>query len=312
MIRWLALFCIALGLTLGNALAAADTYSLITGEEYTGEAMGPDARGIIIKKTDGTLTERLGWTNFSQTALKKLSKTLPRANRYIEPLLEDDEPVETKPRAAAPALKYTPPDRMPRPDRKAGGSLFDSPLSCFLIFMLYAANIYAGYEVSKFRNQSPPLVCGLSAVAPVIVPIIYLSMPTRIPPTEEELHPVPENEEPATLDMGTATPQAEEVAGEPGKATLPPPVIYTRGTTSFNRRFFEMTLLKYMRTTPAEEDKDKVLAVKSARGDYIGTRISKALPNEFCLQVEKGGASSEVAIPYAELYELKIRHKDDV
>src|SRR5439155_11465175 len=67
------------------------------------------------------------------------------------------------------------------------GAMFASPLSVALFFILYLANIYAGYEVSIFRNQPPGLVCGVAAVAPVIGPIIFLSLPTRIPATAEEI-----------------------------------------------------------------------------------------------------------------------------
>ena len=48
------------------------------------------------------------------------------------------------------------------------------------MLLLYAANIYAGYEISIFRARPPALVCGVSAVLPLIGPIIFLSMPTKI------------------------------------------------------------------------------------------------------------------------------------
>jgi len=318
MIRWLFLICAVMGLTLSSASGAATTYTfpLITGEEYTGEAMGPDARGVLIKKTDGTITERIGWTNFTQVALKNLSKALPRAMRWIEPLLEEDEPVQTRPRASAPNLKYTAPStRLERPDKKAGiGNLFDSALTGLILFLLYAGNIYAAYEISLFRNYAPALVCGLAAVVPVIGPAIFLCVPTRIPeqPQEEEISRADMPEQP-TIEAGAALvsdPTAEAAAH--GYPTLPPPVIYTRGSTMFNRRFFETKLVGFMRTVPSDAEKDLVIAVRSARGEYVAQKISKVQPNEVYFHVLKGGASTDVAIPFSEILEIKIRHKDDV
>lgn len=319
MIRWLALLCLGLGLALSGELRAATyPFPLLNGDEITGEAMGPDIRGVLIKKTDGTMTERIGWTNFSQTALKNLQKALPKsANRFIEPLIEEEEPVENvRPRAAAPELKFTEPTRMERPNKKAGlGNLFDSPLTIVLFLLLYGANIYAGYEVSKFRNYAPGLVCGVSAAAPVIGQIIFLSMPTHIQLDSQEavMHAPPESTEAPLIETGAAPPPPPPPPGAvPGQPTLPPPAIYARGTTVFNRRFFETKLAAYMRVVPGDAEKDMVICVKAARGEYVGHRISKVLPNELMLQINKGGASSEVTIPYAELFEVKIRHKDDV
>jgi len=50
--------------------------------------------------------------------------------------------------------------------------------------------------------------------------------------------------------------------------------------------------------------------IRSARGQHAGQRIIRVMPNELSLQVHKGGASSEVIIPYAEIQEVQIRHKD--
>ena len=78
----------------------------------------------------------------------------------------------------------------------------------------------------------------------------------------------------------------------------------------FNRRFFETKLAGFLRMVPGEAERDMVIHVKSARGEHVAQRLSKVLPNELCLQVMKAGASSEVAIPYSEIYEIQIRHKD--
>src|SRR5439155_403271 len=147
----------------------------------SGKPLAPDRRGVIIKGDDGTISERVPWTNFTQSALKKIFE-LPAAKPFVEPLLEPDEPESTRKAAAEITLKPVP--RLQRPDPRAGfGAIFASSLTVTLFFLLYLANIYAGYEVSIFRNYPASWVCGLAAVLPLIGPIIFLSLPTRILPT---------------------------------------------------------------------------------------------------------------------------------
>ena len=66
----------------------------------------------------------------------------------------------------------------------------------------------------------------------------------------------------------------------------------------------------FMRLVPSEAEKDMVIYIKSGRGEYVGTRLSKIGQAELYLHVEKGGASSEVMIPFNDLGEVQIRHKD--
>jgi hypothetical protein len=66
----------------------------------------------------------------------------------------------------------------------------------------------------------------------------------------------------------------------------------------------------FLRVVPSEAEKDMVVHIRSTRGEHAGQRISRVMPNELSLQVHKGGASSEVTIPYAEIQEVQIRHKE--
>ena len=90
----------------------------------------------------------------------------------------------------------------------------------------------------------------------------------------------------------------------------PPHTIYKRGQTTFNRRFFETKLANFLRVTPSEADKDMVLFIKSSRGEYTGTRIARITPDDLQLLVVKGGASQNVAIPFTEIGEVHVKHKD--
>ncbi len=313
----LACFLIALGFTGWFARhAQADTYELNDKTTLSGQPLAPDKRGILIKGDDGQISERVPWTNFTQTALKKISE-LPAAKALIEPYLEPDDPEPSKRAAAEITIKPVP--RLARPDPKAGlGAVFSCSLSVILFLILYAANIYAGYEVSIFRNYPVGLVCGVAAVAPVIGPVLFLSLRTRIPPTGAELA----EQQLAQEELVHAAEAAAEAVsapahgqGAPAHAATaapkrPPPTIYQRGQTTFNRRFFETKLSGFLRIVPSEAEKDMVIVIRSARGEHSGPRISKVLPNELCLQIAKGGASADVTIPYTEIQEVQIRHKE--
>src|SRR6266700_313438 len=308
------LFVLGLGAWL-ESRAAAETFKLIDGGELTGEPIAFGRDGVAVKKPDGSFSAKVAWTNFTQEALKQLA-TLPRAKPFVDPLLEPYEPEPS--RKVAPELKLKPVPRLDRPDPQAGlGALFSSSITVTMLLILYLANIYAGYEISIFRNQPAALVAGVAAVAPDVGPIVFLCMPQRIPKSADEEVRTPEHEagvhddQSAAFEMGTedaSTPSAPAPAGAAAKH--PPPTVYKRGQTTFNRRFFETKLSGFLRIVPSEAEKDLILVIRSARGEHAGQRISRIMPNELCLLVQKGAASSEVIIPYAEIQEVQVRHKD--
>jgi hypothetical protein len=269
-----------------------------------------DPRGIIFKKPDGSLTERVGWTNFTQAALKQLA-TAPKVKRYVETLIEPDleetaakQKIEIKPKEVP---------KMPRPDPKAGiGSLFSSPVFIFVAFLLYAANVYAGYEISIFRNYPPALVAGIAAVAPVIGPIIFLCIPTKMNVVHEETEAQEEEhvERFTVGDQSAETSTETAAAVETANSNQAQGTVYQRGQFVFNRRFFETKLAGFLRVVPSEAERDMVLFVRSVRGDFVAARLTKLTAEELVLQVRKGDATLDVPIPFQEINEVHIRPKD--
>src|SRR5882724_2939400 len=119
----LAAFLPAL-MALGAVSISAATYKLTDGNDLEGEPISFDARGVVVKKADGSFAPRVGWTNLTQEALKELSKQ-PKAKVFVEPFLDAEEPDAEK----KPKLEITPKvhPRLDRPDPRAGlGSLFSS------------------------------------------------------------------------------------------------------------------------------------------------------------------------------------------
>jgi hypothetical protein len=324
-------FAIVLGLVafgLAGAMlcpASAATFQLNTGESIEGEPVFPGVNkdGIVFKKSDGTFAPRVGWTNLSQTALRQLA-TNARAKPFVDGLLEPEDVDPTGREKAALEIKSKIPDRLERPDPAAGfGALLSSSITLLGLILIYLANVYAGYEVGVFRNYHPALTSGVAAVVPILGPIIFACLPTRIQKSHDELaaeamaaHKAAQAAHEAALASANApSPEelaaleaaAAEAAARAAAAAGPQIIAYTRGQTTFNRRFFETKFAGFLRMVPGEAERDKVIYIKSARGEHVGPRLSRIQPNELYLQVRDGGATADVMIPFNEIYEVQVR-----
>jgi hypothetical protein len=296
----------------GSLLLAADIYELQTGERIEGDPISFNPSGVVFNKPDGGFHPRVGWTNLTETTLKKLA-AFPEGKRFAEEYLAEDIVPEEE--TAELEIKPQPVPRLERLPEGAGlFGMARSPLGLSLLLLIYLANIYAGFEIAIFRNYPVWSVCLAAALLPFVGPIIFLCLPTRIPGAAQPVYELPPDQQ--------AMPTEEAAYHEAAVAEAPPPpaqsadkaapaaVSYQRGTTTFNRRFFETKLANFMRVVPSEQDKDLMLLVKSARGDHAGSRITRVTPNEICLQISKGGASAEVMIPFSEIKEVQVCHKD--
>jgi hypothetical protein len=184
--------CLIAAWLIGGLLAGpayADSFTLANGETITGELlMGSESdAGIQIKVGEGKY-ERVPWANFSQEDLKKLAK-VQKLTPLVEPFIEITQADKIK----KTEVNIKQPNRLALPPKQSlVGALFSSGLGLLIMLLLYAANIYAGYEISIFRARPTALVCGISAALPLIGPIIFLSMPTKLVPVEETWTPAPE------------------------------------------------------------------------------------------------------------------------
>jgi hypothetical protein len=328
-------------LSVGGLLAGAayaETFKLANGETLTGEMLMGSANdmGVLVKAGEAKY-DRVPWANFSQEDLKKLAQN-PKLGPLVEPFIEVTQADKIK----KTEVNIKQPVRLERPAAQSLlGALFSSGLGVLVVLLLYAANLYAGYEVSIFRARPTALVCGVSAVLPVVGPIIFLSMPTKIAPAEETWETVaaaaaetaagaaaagtatPDVVNPMQVE-GTAHPTALRLAGtgpadavkvgqfegEAEKPAVPATTTYQRGQFTFNRRFIETKFPGFFSVVRRDADRDMVLVIKSSRGEYIGQRISRIAANDLHLQVQRGHASEEVMIPFIEIQEIRLKHKD--
>jgi hypothetical protein len=330
-VGWGSLLCVAIWVH-------AQSFTLSSGETITGEPFHFDNNGVVFKHPDGRTSARVPWTNFPETVLKQFADN-PKAKSFVAPYLDVPEE-DTAPKKV---IQVKQPERLERPVAKSMfGALFSSPLSIVLLGLAYVANLYAALEIASFRGRPVSLVCGLAAVVPFVTPVLFLclpgsrgeveapveptpapaSAPTHAPAAAAPAYvpparPAPAQHRPIPLS-GAATHQEEqEPAAEPPPPARPPagpkipaPVLYTRGQTMFNRRFFETKLAGFLRMVPSDAEKDMIILIKSSRGEFVGNRISKLQQDDLVLQFHKGTASADVTIPFMEIQEVQIRHKD--
>jgi hypothetical protein len=343
------LYCLCLGLWLCGLLAGsarAETYQMSDGVSLTGEVVSFNESGMIVRLSGDKYSDRIAWTKLSQDTLKKLAenpKILPLVEPFIEASLEAKSP-------KAP-VEIRAPERLKRPEpRSLLGALLSSSVGLFVLLMIYVANCYAAYELARQRARPVALVCGVSALLPVLGPILFLVMPVtdrgRRGEEEEESPPAPSAPIPVTPGSvpspaatrpflspnpaipgmhrpslpsaapgpgapksTTAAPAASAGPG-PAASSLPQKQVFQRGAFTFNRRFFETKFAGFLGVVPRDADKDMVLVVKSVRGEYVGQRITRLTASEFMLLVRKETATEEVMIPFTEVKEIILQHKD--
>ncbi|MDB6121462.1 MAG: hypothetical protein JWQ71_455 [Pedosphaera sp.] len=309
-------FCLLLGLCgllAGSALAETTTLHLTDGQTMSGDLVTVNEKGIILRLADGKYSDSIAWGKLTQADLKELQAN-PKAAPFVEPFIE----LTAEDKAKRTEIDIKPVPRLERPATHSFiGGLFSSPIGIFLILVLYAANLYAGYEISVFRAQPAGLVCGVSAILPLFGPIIFLSMPNKVQKKEAEWAPPPEEyteggiaEAVAAEEAATAHAEATAQAAAIATPTLPPAKVFSRGQFTFNRRFFETQVPGFFAIVRPEADKDNVLSIKSTRGNYLAQRICRISANELHIQVQKDNVSQEIGIPFIEIQEVQLRHKD--
>jgi hypothetical protein len=289
--------------------ARADTFQLTDGTALTGDIVTFNDGGVTFRMADDSYTNVM-WTKFSQEALGQLSKN-PRIKPLVEPFIEIPESERPK----KPEIKVGDVTRLELPpDQSLPGALFSSPVGLFILFVLYCANLYAGFEIAVVRARPVGLVVGVAAVLPVLGPVIFLSLPMRVAAAPAFV------EEPADARTFNVPGQSEPVAAAPGgihiaesswqKPALPEPVVFQRGQFTFNRRFLETKFSNFFGMTRREADRDMVLTVKAAGGVYVVQRISRIAANEVHLEVVQGVSRREIMVPFADIQEIQLKHKD--
>lgn len=327
MVRGLYLIVAVLVLGFLTGPLHAESFKLTNGQTLNGEILPTTAndQGVQVKVGEGDY-QRVPWANFSQDDLRNFAKN-QRMAPFVEPFIEITQEEKIK----KTEVNIKAPPRLERPARQSLlGAFGSSTLGIFVLLLLYGATVYAGYEVAIFRAQPPALVCGLAAVPllGLLSPIVFLSLPTKIAKTaaevREEAAAAQSAAEPIAQAAGAADEAnpmqgaAEHPAGlklahtetEHGKSAIPETVTYQRGQFTFNRRFIETKFPNFFGLVRREAERDMVLAIKTNRGEFAGQRISRIAANDLHLEIQRGGTTEEVLIPFQEIQQIRLKHKD--
>jgi hypothetical protein len=323
--RFICIGLLLCGLLCG--ISRADTFNLNDGSTMTGDIISADENGVRFRTADGNYTDPVPWTKFSQDDLKKMEKEDPKKAPLVTPFIEITEEQRIKKTEVPNPVQ---PTRLKRPaPQSLFGAMLSSTVGLFVIVILYGAGIFAAYEVALYRRRATGLVCGLAAVPGLglLSPIIFLWMPAQRRSAEEEEIYQAENsapaEAPSFIVPGTP-PAASEAPAEntgglhlahaaPGAAAgapIPQTQVFQRGAFMFNRRFFETKFSGFFGMVRRDAEKDMIIVIKSARGEYGAERISRITANDLHVQVRKGQATEEVMIPFTEIQEVRLKHKD--
>ena len=280
---------------------AAETLTLTDGTTVVGDVVKFDDNGLLLRAA-GDVYKNFQWANFSQEALKqlaanpKLNSKNPTVASLVEPFIEPDAS-QRPPKAEIRVNPVTRPE-LPKNPSLFGG-LVASPVGWFILLVLYLANLYAAFEVAVIRGRSFVQVIGLSAVAPVIGPIVFLILP------------IPVEAPPAAVVTDAATPgrpakspeeiQITEASWRKEEKKLEAQV-FARGKFTFNRRFVETKFAGYI-GEPKGDAKKFAMQLKTAQGEFAIVRIAQVGATDVIFEAAGRGP---ITVPLADILEIKL------
>jgi hypothetical protein len=303
--------------------ALADEYKLTDGTTIWGTVSDANESGVVFRLDSGGFSDRISWGKFSDPTLEILASD-PKMREFAEPFIPVPPEARPKPKPVVVREDY------PKVELPAGRTtIFSSlttPIGLAILGLLYVANLLAGYEVALYRNRPVSVVCGLSAVLPLVGPLAFLASPSlEAPPSEFE-----EEAELEEAEAGPAVPEPGSPGGATSRKVGAPPrssslrmaastkgskgpaekKVYNRSEHTFNRRFIETQFSGFFRVVPTDAEKDMVLVIKTPKQEYVARRISRISATEMYVQLLQAG-SKEVRVVLGEIAQIIVRHKDD-
>jgi hypothetical protein len=298
--KWLVLFVFVSVLRL-----AAIEVKLIDGTTLSGEIITADKDVFVIRLEGGGYSPRTDWGKLTDESLLALSKH-PKAGKFVEPYVTmptaEDVRRERKP------TKAVEPQRVTNPQVTKGVvTAILSPGGLFFLGLMYAANIFFGFEVARYRWRSPAMVCGLSAVLPVIGPLIFLAMPKWAPP--EEVNATQEAMAATTLTVADSGPSLVQqmglrTGGGGIQSNSDLPRSFNKGEFTFNRRFFETQFGMFLASAQPGEGDGLAMDFTTTNGQFSGNKINRMNASEVIIRRLDG---EEVPVDYATIQQVTLR-----
>lgn len=316
------MLCLAL-LGVATAVCSADEYKLRDGTMIWGTVSDSNENGVVFRLDSGGFSPWYSWSKFSDPTLEVLAQD-PQMRQFAEPFIP--LPPEERPKPKPVVIREYPKATLPLGSPTIFSSLTGS-LGLGLLALLYAANLLAAYEIALYRHRPVAVVCGVSAIVPLVGPLAFLASPSLEPPPAEYA------EAEAHDEAGPGVPAAASAASATSrKVGSPPPMasglkvaagaksgkaggaaekrVYNRGEVEFNRRFIETQFSGFFRVVPTDAERDLVLVIKTPKMEFIARRVSRITASEMYIQLLQAGAK-EVRVVLGEIAQIIVRHKDD-
>jgi len=290
----LFIFCLWVGIALWTR--GAETLTLVDGATLSGDVVKFDDGGLLLR-TMGDVYTNLPWARFSQASLKQLGQ-----NPKLRPLVEVFIEPEASQRPAPMEIKITGTVRLERPAQPSiFGGLVKSPVGVFVLLVLYLANLFAGFEVAIFRSRPVAQVVGLSALLPLVGPLVFLALPANAVAESEELSAA------GVADAGTGLVEEIQIAEaswkqDPAEKKNNGPQIFTRGRYTFNKRFIETKFAGFMGELKGEA-KAFSMEVRTLKEQFSVEIIVRITATEVVFETISCG---QIAVPLADIQEITL------
>jgi hypothetical protein len=302
------LFILSLALVVACGSAMAETLTLTDGSSQSGDIIEFDDAGLLLRS--GDIYTNVPWGQLSQESLKQLAGN-PKISPYVEVFIEPD----ASQHPAKPEIQVSEPKRLDMPGKNGNpppslfGGLVGSPVGFFILLVLYAANLYAAFEVSIIRSRPPVQVMGLAAVLPVIGPAIFLAMPQRVEVSAEEQAAAEVAKEVMAAQNLAAQKTPEDIqiveASWQKEEKAPEVQVFARGKFTFNKRFVETKFAGYLGEPKGDALKFS-MEVKTAKAQFAVERIMQVAATDVIFETVQSG---QVTVPLADILEVKLTPK---
>jgi len=296
--KLLSLFSLLLVVAFGAT--AAETLTLTDGTTQAGDIVKFDDNGLMLRGA-GDAYVNVPWGKLSQDSLKHLSEN-PKLKPLVEVFILPDE----SQRPVKPVIQINPVSRLERPANPSlFGGLVGSPVGLFILLVLYAANLYAAYEVSIIRARPPVQVIGLSAILPIIGPVVFLALPMKVEPPPVEADPFA----PAGTAGAAAQRTPEEIqiveASWRQEEKKPETQVFARGKFTFNKRFLETKFAGFI-GEPKGDALKFTMEVKTAQAQFAVDRIMQVAATDVIFETNQ---PAQVTVALVDILEIKLTPK---
>ena len=280
---------------------AAETLALTDGSTQAGDIVKFDDNGLMLRGA-GDAYVTVPWGKLSQDSLKHLTE-----NPKIKPLVEVFIAPDESQRPAKPEIKVNAVTRLEHPANPSlFGGLTGSPVGLFILLVLYLANLYAAFEVSVVRARPAVQVIGLSAVLPIIGPVIFLAMPMKVEaPPEENVFAAPAGTAAAAAQRTPEEIQIVEASWRQ-EDKKPEAQIFARGKFTFNKRFVETKFAGFIGELKGEA-LNFSMEVKTASTQFAVERIQQVAATDVIFETVQSG---QVTVPLADILEIELTPKN--